>query len=258
LKNRRFILKKKKKEEVIMSLETLASETVLDNLVYRSSLSKKHPNSDLHLPRLLKPSKTSCSADANAILSRAISSNSLNDLTLLTEKNGKNKEHLISSSFKLPNQLKLRPTMVKNSPDRFHSASLVNLNSTNQLAENIRAIYTPDVNKISLPVFGTRPGSMASISSSVRCVPSNPTLNQSRIIDVNEYFNFLREKLRTNAHEVKIKFRNADQNGKGEVTREALAHIIAAILGPTRPLNHQNFLLLLEKLGIKEASTIKY
>jgi Ca2+-binding EF-hand superfamily protein len=241
-----------------MSLETLASENILDNLIYRSSLSKKHPNSELHLPKLIKPSSTSCSNEENAILARAVSSNSLNDLTLLNEKYSTTKEQLKSSSFKLPNRLTLKSNTMKNSPEKFHSASLVNLNSSSQLAENIRAIYTPDVNKISLPVFGTRPSSIASISPSIRCVPSTPILTQSRVVDLNEYLNFLKEKLRTNAHEVKIKFRNADQNGKGEVTREALAHIIAAILGPTRPLNHQHFLQLLEKLGIKEASTIKY
>lgn len=42
------------------------------------------------------------------------------------------------------------------------------------------------------------------------------------------------------------------------MTKEALAHIVASILGPSRQLSHQNYLKLLEKLGLKSNTVIKY
>ena len=77
-------------------------------------------------------------------------------------------------------------------------------------------------------------------------------------VDVDEHLNLLREKVKSNFHETKTRFRNADPDGKGGVSKEAFAHLIAAILGPSKPLSHQQFVKLIEKLGLKNRSIIKY
>ena len=112
-------------------------------------------------------------------------------------------------------------------------------------------------------VSGSRPGSCASSEGGVNGFPAPTNRNgsigsvQARI-DIEDYYNVLKEKLRGNSHETKTKFRNADPDGKGGVTKEALAHIIASLLGPTKPLSHQHYIKLLEKLGLKNRIIIKY
>jgi hypothetical protein len=127
------------------------------------------------------------------------------------------------------------------------------LNSSFNIPENVKAVYTPDINKVSLPVFGGRPQSSASVSSFGG--GRNSAVGQK--IDIDEYFTLLREKVKANQHEVKNKFRNADQEGKGGVSREALGHIIASIFGPSKPLSHQHFIRLIERLGLKNRPLIK-
>lgn len=96
---------------------------------------------------------------------------------------------------------------------------------------------------------GSRPASsMSSASSFSMAQPS---------IDIEEYHSFLKDKSKSNSHEIKLKFRNADSDGKGGVSKEALAHIIASILGPSKPLSHQHYLKLLDKLGLKKRPIIK-
>jgi hypothetical protein len=46
--------------------------------------------------------------------------------------------------------------------------------------------------------------------------------------------------------------------GKGGVSKEALAHIIASLLRPSKELSHQNYIRLLEKLGLRSQTIIKY
>ena len=141
-------------------------------------------------------------------------------------------------SFILSNQKSKR-----NEEENFASASF-------NIPDNVRAIYTPDVNKVSIPIFGSRPATSASSSL-------NTSRTSAPAIDVEDYLNLLRDKVRGNIHEIKTKFRNADQDGRGGVSREALAHIIAAILGPSKPLSHQHFLRLLERLGLKNKPIVK-
>jgi len=82
---------------------------------------------------------------------------------------------------------------------------------------------------------------------------------QQQQINIDEYYNLLKEKLKNNNQEIRTKFRNADPDGgKGGVTKEALAHIIAALLGPSKPLSHQHYMKLIEKLGLRNRIIIKY
>lgn len=74
---------------------------------------------------------------------------------------------------------------------------------------------------------------------------------------IEEYHHLLREKVKSNLHEIRTKFRNADQDGRGGVSKEAFAHILASILGPSKPLSPQHFSKLIEKFGLKNRPIIK-
>lgn len=105
---------------------------------------------------------------------------------------------------------------------------------------------------------GSRPGSCMSAADGIYNNKNGSTGSLQTKIDIEDYYNLLREKVRANNHEIKTKFRNADPDGgKGGVTKEALAHIIASLLGPSKPLSHQHYIKLLEKLGLKNRIIIK-
>jgi len=108
-------------------------------------------------------------------------------------------------------------------------------------------------------ISGSRPPTSAS-SSSISSSYKNqiPSTSRHLQIDVEEYFQLLKDKIRINYHEIKTKFRNADPDGKGSVTKEALAHILAAIFGQSKPLSHSSFLKLLERMELKNQHHIKF
>lgn len=75
---------------------------------------------------------------------------------------------------------------------------------------------------------------------------------------LDEYLTALRDKIRYNSFEIRTKFRNVDaDHGSKGISREALAHIVASLLGPTKPLSHQNYLKLLDRLGLREKPVIR-
>jgi hypothetical protein len=99
-------------------------------------------------------------------------------------------------------------------------------------------------------VFGGRPQSSASsVITNIGGV--------SQRVDIEEYYNLLKEKIKNNQHEIKNKFRHSDQEGRGGVSREAFGHIIASILGPAKQLSHQHYIKMLEKMGLKTRSIIR-
>jgi hypothetical protein len=77
-------------------------------------------------------------------------------------------------------------------------------------------------------------------------------------INIVDYINYLKEKVKHNYHEINTKFTNADLDSKGGVSKEAFAHIIAAVLGPTRPFNNKLLPILLDKIGLKNKQIIRY
>lgn len=85
-----------------------------------------------------------------------------------------------------------------------------------------------------------------------------PSAPQTPKIDIDEYYLLLKDKVRINYHEIKTKFRNADPDGKGGVTKEALAHILAAIFGQSKPLSHSSYLKLLERMELKNKQFIRF
>jgi Ca2+-binding EF-hand superfamily protein len=122
-----------------------------------------------------------------------------------------------------------------------------------QIPENANVVYSGDLNRVSMPIFGSRP-----ITDQNQRSASALSTSQRQQIEIEEYFEFLKEKMKHSFHEVKTKFKNADPNGRGGVSKEAFAHIVASILGPSKQLNHQNYLKLLERLGFNNNTLIKY
>lgn len=86
-----------------------------------------------------------------------------------------------------------------------------------------------------------------------------PASLSSTKVDIEEYYNLLQDKVKINYHEIKTKFRNADPDGKGGVTKEALAHILAAVFGQSmKPLGQAQFQKLLERMEIKNRHFIRF
>ena len=67
----------------------------------------------------------------------------------------------------------------------------------------------------------------------------------------------LKDRVRISLHEIRTKFKNGDPDGKGVVSKDAFAHILASLLGPSKPLSHQQFNKLLERLEFKNKNLIK-
>ena len=106
---------------------------------------------------------------------------------------------------------------------------------------------------------GGRPGCDSAMLSGRNTAGALPAAaaTAAQPVDVDEYFSILKEKFRANSHEMRAKFRHADSENKGSVSKEAFAHLIAAILGPSKPLSHQHFLKLIDKMGLRQRSSIK-
>ena len=122
----------------------------------------------------------------------------------------------------------------------------------------IQFIKTNKYNYILLFFKGNRPETIANPSGNNvkvnRSIPSTPTFQKA---EIDEIMILLKERIRTSFHEIKTKFKNGDPDGKGVISKDAFAHILAAILGPSKPLSHQQFNKLLERLDFKNKNLIK-
>jgi hypothetical protein len=101
--------------------------------------------------------------------------------------------------------------------------------------------------------LGNRPETIGN-GKSGRSIPATPTFQKA---EIDEIMVILKERIRTSFHEIKTKFKNGDPDGKGVVSKDAFAHILAAILGPSRPMGHQQYQKLLERLEFKNKNLIK-
>lgn len=229
----------------------------------RAAVASQNLNStsSLHLPKIVHPAlKAAGNTDpANLnITARSAVSRGATSLGTLADKFAKEENINVAKSSK--DSSSAVEKNYRSSKKLKESLNSQSMEFSYQIPDGIKAVYSPDANKVSMPIFGTRPATSASQTS------NNNNLNTSRPvstvpsqkIDMNEYYNILRDKLKSNSHEIKNKFKNADPTGKGGVTKEALAHIVASILGPSKQLSHQNYLKLLEKLGLKSSTVIKY
>jgi hypothetical protein len=125
----------------------------------------------------------------------------------------------------------------------------------NDVPENVDTIYRQDRDKIRLPIFGRRPDSS---SSSLVSQKGRETPQTSRII-IDELEATLREKVRSQLHDVRTKFRHAAQNDlNGKITREALQHLIATIFGTQKQIGRNQIDKLLERLNLKHLNKIRF
>lgn len=80
----------------------------------------------------------------------------------------------------------------------------------------------------------------------------------SRII-LDELETILREKVRSQIHDVRAKFRHAaDFDSNGKISREALHHIIASIFGTQKQVGPNQIDKLLERLNLKNFNKISF
>jgi DNA-binding MurR/RpiR family transcriptional regulator len=80
----------------------------------------------------------------------------------------------------------------------------------------------------------------------------------SRII-LDELETILREKVRSQMHDVRTKFRHAaDLDSNGKISREAFQHLIASIFGTQRQIGPQQIDKLLERLNLKHLNKIRF
>jgi hypothetical protein len=80
----------------------------------------------------------------------------------------------------------------------------------------------------------------------------------SRII-IDELEITLREKVRSQIHDVRTKFRHAsDFDSNGKISREALQHLIASIFGTQQQIGLNQIDKLLERLHLKHLNKIRF
>ena len=79
----------------------------------------------------------------------------------------------------------------------------------------------------------------------------------SRIV-IDELETTLRERVRSQVHDVRTKFRHAaDFDSNGRISREALQHLIASIFGTQRQIGPNQMDKLLERLNFKNLNKIR-
>jgi hypothetical protein len=104
-------------------------------------------------------------------------------------------------------------------------------------------------------IKGRRPDS--TVSSSL-CDNQRETPRTSRIV-IDELEIILREKVRSQLHDVRAKFRHAAQNdSNGRITRQALQHLIATIFGTQKQIGPNQIEKLLERLNLKHLNKIRF
>jgi hypothetical protein len=80
----------------------------------------------------------------------------------------------------------------------------------------------------------------------------------TRIV-IDELETILREKVRSQIHDVRTKFRHAaDLDTNGKISREALHHLIASIFGTQKQIGPNQIDKLLERLNLKNLNKIRF
>ena len=169
----------------------------------------------LNLPKIVHPSlRTSQDPDSIQITARAVSRAS--SLGRLADKMSKERttqytpllnHNETSDTLFVKSKNKISEKPVRNA---FESQSL-DFTSYN-IPAGVSVVYTPDVNKLRMPVFGNRPNSMQNQQSNTsRSLGTAPPSQQ--MINVDEYYDLLKDKMKYSFHEVKTKFKNADPLG---------------------------------------------
>jgi len=102
---------------------------------------------------------------------------------------------------------------------------------------------------------GRRASSVLSSSSSSQ-IPSGKSTQGIEIVELES---ILKEKVRSQIGDVRIKFRHcADFDSNGKISREAFKHVIASIFGTQRQISSNQIDQLLEKLHLKDFKRIRF
>ncbi|CAF4145913.1 unnamed protein product [Rotaria sordida] len=210
-----------------MSLSCSSSNLVNIDRESSSSFNKKI----ISLPRIEHPSKLLNEVDKNSLDIRGRSRDGHGDGKLIRSETSTPESQYYrrrSSSFK-----------------RFHT-------------DDDNSIYQQDRDKVRLPIFGHRADSRTSSSSSYGLESGKASPRTSRII-IDELERMLREKVRSQIHDVRTKFRHVtDLDSNGKISRQALQHIIASIFGSQRQIGPNQIDKLLERLHLKHLNKISF
>ncbi|CAF1077134.1 unnamed protein product [Rotaria sordida] len=210
-----------------MSLSCSSSNLVNIDRESSSSFNKKI----ISLPRIEHPSKLLNEVDKNSLDIRGRSRDGHGDGKLIRSETSTPESQYYrrrSSSFK-----------------RFHT-------------DDDNSIYQQDRDKVRLPIFGHRADSRTSSSSSYGLESGKASPRTSRII-IDELERMLREKVHSQIHDVRTKFRHVtDLDSNGKISRQALQHIIASIFGSQRQIGPNQIDKLLERLHLKHLNKISF
>ncbi|CAF4595974.1 unnamed protein product [Rotaria sp. Silwood2] len=202
-----------------------------------SSLNKKM----MLLPQIEHPSKRIDSDDKNSLDIRGRSRDGQGDGKLIRNEystNESDRRHRRSSSFKY------------NSKTRKYSQ-----HHLDDIQEHINTQNEIDRDQVRLPIFGRRADSR---SSSCDYNKEKENVRTSRI-EIDELEMMLREKVRSQLHDVRTKFRHAAQNDpNGKISRQALQHLIATIFGTQKQIGPNQIDKLLERLYLKHLNKISF
>nr|WQY91287.1 ddN-expressed EFCAB family member [Ciona robusta] len=127
------------------------------------------------------------------------------------------------------------------------------------IPEGIEVVHSKDPNKPTLPVFGNRAvmSRAESRGSNVSKMTSLSRPGTQTRIEIDELEMLLRDKIKTGGFfSVRQAFKNNDPEGKGNVTKEALMHILTSLLG--RVLSSKQFHLLLKRLHLDDRTVVKF
>jgi hypothetical protein len=78
-------------------------------------------------------------------------------------------------------------------------------------------------------------------------------------ISISELESILRDKVRSQMHDVRSKFRHASDNDpNGKISRQAFQHLIGTIFGTQRQIGPNEIDKLLERLNLKHSNKIRF
>ncbi|XP_071504578.1 EF-hand calcium-binding domain-containing protein 6-like [Diadema antillarum] len=124
------------------------------------------------------------------------------------------------------------------------------------IPEGVEVCHSDDPSKTRLPIFGARAelASRAESRGQVASRSSNRPGTQSRI-EIDEIELLLREKIKRGYYELKKLFVSNDPDGRGIVSREALARILITFLG--RFISLKQFNLLMQRMRLEDRQAIR-
>lgn len=193
----------------------------------RRQLSSRSDRS-INLPRIEHPSKRINNNDKASLDIRGRS------------RDGDGYGKLIRHEF-TPRRKKRSSSMKLNSKSHYHSE---------QYRENNNG---ENRDQVRLPIFGQKRSTSSKSSSSIH------EQDKSTKLEIDQLEQNLREKVRSQMHDVRTKFRHAAENDpQGKINRQALKHLIATIFGTQKQISPQQIEHLLQRFYFKNPNQIRF